>query len=1140
MIACGMYRSLFIVFFFFAISPGVRSQTAPSVLAEGAWLKLAVDADGLYRIDPAQLKAAGWDTPQIDPNKLQLYGYGGGMLPQPLDSFYHAALPENAIWVQGAEDGRFDDDDYILFYGQSPHRLRYQPSESSYTLDYEKNLYADSAYYFLTVGDTDGQRVMTAAALPEAAPVVDTYDDYLVYEADEFNLRKPDAGSGREWYGETLADDQLLEFSLGSDAWSTTQAARVGVVVLGTATEEASLSVSLNNQSIGELSIPPIEDARYAAKGQSTQETFTASAGSLPSGTWQIGFRYRGGRVAYLDRFWVEAARPLAYSQENLLFRSLASTQRTRTTFRVATDRALRVWDVTDPRRPVRQPVKENGTFTADTRGTLREFVAVAPEDVPRVRRIETVANQNLKDGVVPNLVIISPPALATEAERLAGLRRQHDGLTVRVVTPPQIYHEFASGRQDVSAIRNYLKYLYNTDSTQLQHLLLFGKGSYDYLDYLPYNTNLVPTYQSRNSVHPIYSYSSDDYFAFLEDHEGEWEESRSGDHTMDIGVGRLPVKTVEEARTVVDKLIYYATHPAARGRWRNEVVFVADDGDSNKHQRDAEQLTQRLDTTHADYSLNKIYLDAFPQEDLPGGEASPATNRQIEQALKRGALIVNFTGHGSETRWTQENIFNLNTINELRNYDRLPFFVTATCEFGRHDDPARVSGAEQLVLSDKGGAIGLVTTARPVFSNSNLLLNKAFYEQVFRQENGKPLAIGEVFRRTKNNALNGPVNRNFALLGDPSMTLAYPEDQVVIAETEVRQPDGSYAARDTLATLDRVRLSGQIVRRGNRQINSDFNGTVTVEILDEASVIETRGSDDSVPMQFKERDNVLHRGRASVRRGQFTLEFIMPHTVTDTLRMGKISAYAQSARGDAHGANLSFVVGGPGQAANEDRTPPQVRLFVDDTTFVTGGLTTNRPTLLAQLADEHGINVSASPDESLTATLTHRETTMTQSWSLSDFYETDTNTYQSGEIRYPFGYLENGRYTLSLRAADTYGNVTEAATDFVVGDESLQLLEVFNYPNPFNRETTFVVDHNRPGDDLSLFVRVVDQQGRIVRELQQDFPGSNTRLKTTWEAPGGQSDQALPPGLYVARILVRSLTDQVAREKFHKLIISP
>ena len=1118
-----------------------QAWTTPSVLASGPWLKVAVTTDGLYRITTDQLRQAGWNPAQINPNQLQLYGYGGGMLPQPLDSAYFPDLPENAIWITGAEDNRLDEADEIIFYGQSPSHLRYHSSGTDYGLRYEKNLYADSSYYFLTVGEAPGRRVLTTPYEPNGGAVITEYDAYAAYENDAFNLRKSDAGSGREWYGESFSDGQSQSFPLGL-AGATDGSVTVTVEVLGTSITAASFAIGLNGTGLGTLPVNAIADARYAAKGAAAQATLMAATNPAGGSELAVNLAYRGGGTAYLDKIVVEALRPLRYEQP-FTFRSRASARQEQATFRFSSSpEGLIVWDVTDPQVPLRpELVRQEGghAFAVRAEGRLREFAAAELGNLPAATVVGSVTPQNLKDGNVPNLIIVSPPAFRAEADRLAELRRQHDGLSVRVVSLPEIYNEFSSGRQDVSAIRNYMKYLYDTDAEQLKYLLLLGKGSYDYRPRAG-NTNFVPTYESRNSVHPIFSYSSDDYYGFLEDDEGQWEESFTGDHTLEIGVGRLPVKSATEARVVVDKLIHYAASTRTQGRWRNRVVFVADDGDNNKHQRDAEQLARSLDTAYASFSTTKVYLDAFPQEALPGGEAAPAANQRIERELKQGALILNYTGHGSETRWTQENIFNVNTISQLRNYDQLPFFVTATCEFGRHDDPDRVSGAEQLILSERGGAIGLVTTARPVYSNTNLLLNQAFYAQVFAQEQGDFLTIGEIFRRTKNDALSGPVNRNFSLLGDPSMKLNYPRDRVVLGRPEVQQADGTYVPGDTLAALDLVRLSGQVVRRGDGAPLSDFAGSVLVEVMDKTTLTRTRGSNDA-SMQFSERKSVLHRGRARVRDGSFVLHFVMPKNIVYQAGLGKISAYAQSDQSDAHGADQTFSVGGSSQRMAEDTTPPQIQLFMDDTTFVAGGLTGSRTQLLARLSDEHGLSIAtASLGQEMVATLTHQATNVTTEWPLDEFYVTDPDTYQSGSITYPLDHLADGHYTLTLRAGDTYNNFTEVQTTFVVGQEQqLQLTNIYNFPNPFCQSTTFVLDHNRPGDDLSVNLDVLDGQGRVIASLARDFPDSATRLEAVWQGPN-QSAQIVLPGLYVARITVQSLSDQQACQKFHKLIISP
>ncbi len=644
--------------------------------------------------------------------------------------------------------------------------------------------------------------------------------------------------------------------------------------------------------------------------------------------------------------------------------------------------------------------------------------------------------------------------------------------------------------------------------------------------------------------MHPIYSYASDDYFGFLEDDEGEWVESFAGDHSLDIGVGRLPIKNAIEAKTVVDKLIHYQTSEATFGQWRNQVVFVADDGDNDKHQRDAEKLAKFVDTSYTSFSIRKIYTDAFEQEQLPNTEIAPAVSQEIEDAIKQGALIINYTGHGSETRWAQESILTNSMINRFRNYDRLPFFVTATCEFGRHDSPKEISGAEKLILSEKGGAIGLVTTSRPVFSNSNFLLNRAFYNEVFRRENGQPLTLGEIFRRTKNDGLNGPVNRNFSLLGDPSMILAYPQAQVNIERLEVRQANEQFMITDTLRALDYVQLTGRVVSPTTQQVLTNFSGIVEVEVLDKSTLQRTRGNEGTF-MQFEERNSVIHRGKARVVNGQFILNFVVPKNIVYQTGPGKITAYASGSSaeegGDAHGASVNFTIGGSHRPAINDDTAPAMTLFMDDTTFINGGLTGNNSLLLAHLNDEHGISISSSGlGQTITAELFYEETEESRTFVLNDFYQADIDNFQSGWIRYPLEGLEKGKYQLTLQAWDTYNNSGMAKLSFRVGEDgTLWVTDVYNYPNPFSEETRFVLDHNQPGTTLDVTVQIYSNQGELVHQMQTTQSEVTTRLNNLRWDGRTTAGAHLPSGIYYANIKIRNTQSNTVEQKTHQLIIA-
>lgn len=1140
-----MLAALLIVFFY----SDTYAQNG-SVLASGAWYKFSLTQKGIYQITGKYLKEQGIDLAQVDPEQIQLFGYGGGMLPQALDQPRRNDLPENAIYVSAGSDGKFDEKDFILFYGDSPDQTVYRFIDNAYQLTHQKNLYSDTVFYFLTFNQQKGKRISPGENISSPSTVLTTFDDHVVHEQDLTNIL---AGSGREWYGEVFNSGESLSLDFDTPGLSENSEIRLKIDVLGKATSSSAFEVFLNDQRQGEISPEPLLSGTYNEKGRPVSASFVSSTKEVNAGggkvTVKMKYQTGGGRgSAHLDRVLMSFSRQLQLYSNQTFFRSIQSVQYPVAAFRIKTATGqVKLWDITDPQNPGEQKFNfSNGhvEYGIHTGGELKEFVIFNHEGFLKPAWHGLVANQNLKEGTVPEMVIVSHPAFLPEAKRLAGFRQQQKGITVRVVTPQQIYNEFSSGAQDITAIRNYLKYLYDREEGRLQYLLLFGKCSYDYKNRTDRNTNFVPTYESRNSTHPIYSYSSDDYFGFLEDDEGYWNENYAGDHTLDIGIGRLPIKKLEEARIVVDKLMHYDHNPQTFGDWRNQVVFVADDGDGDKHQRDADRLATQVDTTYFDFNSSKIYTDAYPQESMPGGERAPKVNDAIGDAIKKGALIINYTGHGNERQWASEHILNKDMINHWKNLDKLPFFVTATCEFGRHDDPMIISGAEQLVLNPHGGAVGMVTTARPVFANSNFILNQAFYQQVFRQVEGEYQALGHIFKHTKNSGLGGRVNRNFSLLGDPSMTLAYPKGKVVIDSLLALNAAGGFTPTDTLKALSHIRLKGRVVERDGLATNQNFTGTLQVSVFDKPVQVTTRGNEGTV-MQFEERKSVIHRGRASVTNGFFELEFVIPKNINYKAGGGKISTYAVEQGehlSDANGADIDIQIGGTSKVVKEDVLPPVIALFMDDTTFISGGVTAANTSLVAYIQDESGINVSSNGlGQHITATLQkagqHEEEV--RAFILNDFFTTEIDSYQQGVLRYPLENLEDGKYVLTLQAWDNWNNKSESSITFFVRSQGQFVINSFvNYPNPFSDQTIFTIDHNRQGDSLKAVISIFNVQGKLVYSFERTYQHASNRINDLqWDGMDANGNR-LNPGVYLARLILQSQTDGAESKKNQKIII--
>ncbi|WP_347159639.1 type IX secretion system sortase PorU [Pontibacter chitinilyticus] len=1138
-----------------ASSPPARTQAAnalhsspaaTSVLSSGDWYKLAVTGSGIYKIDGSTLQALGINTQNLDSKTIQLYGNGGGMLPQPNSTPRPDDLQENTILVSGEADGRFDAGDYVLFYAQGPHTWTYDAAQQQFTHHF--NIYSDTAYYFLRIGYAAGKRISSRGQASGAAQQISSYDEHLFHELEQKNM----VYSGREWYGEEFSSftpTREISFPVANLVPGTE--VTLTAFLMANSPADCSFTLKLNNQLLGSQSIPNRGTYNYHPEGVNSVQTYTVGQPALGNPTelkaiLQFDPGGSSTSLGYLNYLELTYKRQLQLYGEQTTFRSVASMNAPFSTFDIANASASAlVWDVTDPLQPVQQQTEGAGSglrFSAPT-SVLREFVVFQNGSGLAPVPIGKVVNQNLHalnlDGTT-DLVIVTHPTLLAQANRLAAYRSEHTGLQVEVVTTQQVYNEFSSGAPDITAIRDMMRLVYSRSSNSGAHalyLLLFGDATYDYKNHLGKNTLQVPVYESRESLNPISSYSSEDYYGFLDEEEGEWAETLTGDHLLDIGIGRLPAKNAQEAATMVDKIMAYES-PAQFGKWRSRITFVADDGDSNEHLNDAEYLAAYLEENFPNYTPNKVYLDLFPQEGVANGQRSPAAAEALTKAVEQGSLITNYTGHGNEISWTAEQILTIPQLQAWKNSQKLTFLLTATCEFGRYDDPARTSAAELAVLQPDAGAIGLLTTTRPVYATGNRVLNRNFFRAAFTPVEGQLPRLGDLVMRTKNNSITGDVNgakgvnnRNFTLLCDPSLQLAYPDLQV-----QITQVNGKQASADTLGALSKVTLAGQ-VSTADGSIAADFSGTLHLTVYEKPVTRLTLGDESSQSVPVQVRDNVLYDGKATVRNGQFEAAFVVPKDINYSYGYGKVTLYASNDKHDAMGANQSIVIGGTASNSETDNTPPTIQLFLDDESFIPGGTTGSSPVLLAKLYDTNGINTAGiGIGHELTVVLDENKEDPT---ILNDFYTAAPDSYQQGRITYSLKDLAPGLHSLRLKAWDTYNNAAEEYIEFFVSnDTKLALEHVLNYPNPFSTKTTFYFDHNRAGETLDIQIQIFTISGKLVRTLQTTSYASQAHLAAlTWNGRDEYND-VLARGVYVYKVNVRSQQDGSSTSKFEKLVI--
>ncbi|WP_212000169.1 type IX secretion system sortase PorU [Chitinophaga sp. HK235] len=1096
---------------------GLRSYNNHSVLTSGNWYKLSVAGPGVYKIDVPMLQQMGIDTRQLPSGTVRLYGSGGQMLPEANGQPHPDDLPEVALQVNDGGDGYLNGNDYILFYAPGPHRWQWNPWEPGFSHQY--NLYSDVSWYFITTGG-DGARIWqdNNTQLPDRTVLF--FDYHTFYERDSLNF----LSSGKQWWGQefskVVGNSRTYDFVLpGAPEGPVTVKFRAAA----RSASGCNFKVSLNGTAAASTYLLPVGGSVFESIATAAMASGTAA---VSQAAVSAGVEFQPGDInsrGWLDYLELTASCPLRIPASGMLdFRStngLGTARQLQYVLSNATAQT-QVWEVTDPLRPLAMgtALRADSLSFIRSADSLREFIAFNPGSTGRPVPGGPVLNQDLHGAPGTDLLIVTHEAFRAEAERLAAWRRQHDQLSVQVVTTSQIYNEFASGSPDPTAIRNYVKMHYDRGDHP-RYLLLFGAASYDYRQRVKNNTNLVPSWQSEASLDAIHSYVSDDFFGMLDDTEDITRTDIT--NLLDIGIGRLPVRNTTEARMAVDKIIRYQ-QPASFGPWRNQVTLLADDEDDNLHFNDAEAMGAMIAKNNAQPNIGKIYLDAYPQESTPSGPRSPEVNKAIANAINSGTLVMNYTGHGSNNRLAEETIMDAASVREWKNENRLPLLITATCDFAPFDDPGINSLGAQLLLQQNTGAIALMTTTRAVFANSNRLMNTNYLQAAFTPlADGSMRSLGEAIQQGKNTtySTSGDVinNRKFQLLGDPSMTLAFPQWRVI---TDSINGQKAGTETDTLKGLQPCIVKGHIAdNRGN--ILEDYQGTVTTVVYDQPATYRTRGNDPrSQVAEYKLQQRVLFKGTQTVKDGRFTVAFTVPADLQSGKANGKISYYACGEMSDGGGYFQGFTTGGLMNNAPADVTGPEVKVWLDSKRFVNGDMTGPSPLLMIDLADSSGINVSGNnPEHHLIAILDSSEY-----FVLNDYFEASLDSYRKGQVRFPLTALPTGAHRITIKAWDTYNNSTVTTIFFKVAEPgSLTVEEVVNYPNPFYDVTRFSFLHNQQGQQLQVDLQVFSTDGRLVKKMRSTiFSGTSRFDGSPWDGRG-DSGAKLPAGIYIYRLIISS-----------------
>lgn len=1111
----------------------VASFEDNSVLSQGLWYKIAITENGIYRISASDLSNYGIDINTIDPNKIRIFGNGGGLLPELNSEERLDDLVENPIKVVGQSDGEFNAGDYILFFGESPHKWSYDSTNELFQR--QIHYYSDTTFYFLNFDQAIGKRINADATITGTPDyTTSSFDDYKIVEEEKYNL----ANTGKQWFGQRFEITKTFNYSFNFPDRIESEEVGIRMRVVARSGNTTSMNVKQGTNTLLQFSIGAVTGETVMKPGSGSVKTVLNGENLI----FNVNFiENYPGAVAYLDFLEINARRAISMDNGQAAFRDIRSVGTGNISqFNISGSvNNTEVWDVTDIANIKSMPLQ--GSFFKANTSDLREFIMFNSTQFLSPSSIQAIPNQNLHGITQADFIIVTHPLFLSEAERLAEFHRVQDNMTAVVATTNQVYNEFSSGKQDITAIKDFVRMLYERNlaaGTEPKNLLLFGDASFDYKDITEGNSNFVPTWESFGSYNIDDSYATDDYFGMLDTDEG----SSSGMlvELVDIGIGRFIVQNLDEAKIMVDKVENYYSS-ASFGNWRNRYLIVADDVDNPTWEHllgiDANQLSNRIINQYPTVNVQKIFTDAYVQQSSSGGERYPDAENDINLAIENGALIVHYYGHGGEVGWASERILENEDILGYQNKNSLPLFITTTCEFSRYDDKDRISAGEYVLLNPDGAGIALYTTTRSIsIGNANSISN-SIYNFIYEKVDGKYRNLGELIAVTKNDLSSGSNKRKFLLLGDPALTLAFPEQEIITSQ--INDIDIANFT-DTLKALSKVKISGQILNSQGVK-DENFSGLVFPTVYDKFQQFETLNNDNPGevnPIAFQMQNSILYNGKVQVTNGDFSFEFVIPKDAKLDVDNGKISYYASSTNADATGTTNDILIGSLNPNPADDSEGPLVQLFMNDESFVSGGYTNSSPDIFAIISDENGVNTAGTGiGHDITAILDDESDNI---YILNDFYEGAVGDFTKGTVRYPLSDLESGTHHLQFKIWDSYNNSTIATTQFVVeNDASMALKRVLNWPNPFTTSTDFQFEHNHRGENIEVQVQIFTISGKLVKTLRQDIVSADSRVhgEIIWDGLDDFGDK-IGKGVYLYKIEVRSENSKKSDSKIEKLVI--
>lgn len=1103
-----------------------------SVLASGKWVRFEAPEEGIYKITRDMLSSYGIDANSVDPRTIKIYNNGGKMLPENLTSSKPEDLVENAILVSGESDGKFDANDYILFYGRGNHFWDYDTTSNQIKRYF--HLYSKQNYYWITSGGSQGKRIQNKSSLNQAAHFTQSSTDaFADWDEDKINIMQ----SGRIFVGDLFQENSNSRTYMNKlDGRIDGTPVNYKFSVVNASQNSVTLEVFENSSRIYSKTLsgfgtsPLVHRSGYEYTQTVTFNPELADDRSLLKFQFNINSAESKG---YLDYFEISFKKELKAFNNYLLFFSKDTSAVIEYDLSGFSNSNIKVFDITDYSnlKLISSPITQSGSefrFQAnEVEGSVSKYLAIGNDNFKSPSNPVEMANQNLH-SISPGakFIIITNKAFEEQANRLKNYRENESKVKMStiVVDIDKIYNEFSGGILDVTAIRDFIKYAYDYWTVKPEYVLLFGDGTYDYKNITGANNNFIPPYETTEYLDEVESYPMDDYFVRINGNDGK----------SDLAIGRLNVQTLTEAEICINKIIDYENNQD-EGLWRSLITLVADDGLTT--QRDDGSLHTSQSETLADiyipkfFDIHKIYLAAYPTVITGFGRTKPAVNQAIIDAVNQGTLILNYIGHGSPELWAHENVFiNSSSIPQMNN-DKYFLLTAATCDFGYFDKTDAQSGAELLMLKENSGAIGAFTATRPVYSDDNAALNNTFFNRLLgspRDTLNYTIPIGKAFFLAKSSRTNRNDNK-FHYFGDPTVRLLVPQYTAQIDSVNGQVVNG--LANVQIKALSSSRINGEIKKPDNSNWN-DFNGEAILSVFDSERKVPLEQLNNYV---ITLQGGVIFRGKISITNGKFDAGFVVPKDISYQNQNGKIVVYFFNNNVDGIGYTENVIVGGTDSSAVNDGNGPEIDIYFDKISDNNSYLVSNDSKLIVDLSDQTGLNTTGTGiGHKIEGILNDK---INNPIDFSNYFTGDLDSGgKSGKINYLLSGLENGDYKIDIKAWDVFNNFsTETSYFTIVNNDKLVVRDIYNYPNPFSSNTTFTFQQNL-NSPLNLKIKIYTIAGRLIKEIERN--NVNEKFVTVPWNGRDEDGSIIANGTYLYKLIVKTVDGKYSQSALGKLAV--